>query len=204
MWSSLSLCKQKEWREDEVQRGNPQFKCQAVHAILSLLFLFPLFCTSRELRFSTFISPPLPLGCLCMWAWLRGCARASWWLTFMIPVVRLERWRGAAFDTVPPESTNRGEEEWTQDACWSKTNFWKLWGGKDGKQRNEYWKMRQRRCTEHFPGFSYIVEFPLDKRLIVKCRAAQSCPRPLTFHTLMFHIFPLNFTWPSKLDKAYF
>lgn len=28
-------------------RGNPLFKCQAVRAILSLLFLFPLFCTSQ-------------------------------------------------------------------------------------------------------------------------------------------------------------
>lgn len=46
MWSSLSFCKQKERREDKTQRGNPLLKCQAVSAILSPQFLFPLSCTS--------------------------------------------------------------------------------------------------------------------------------------------------------------
>lgn len=70
MWSSLSLCKQKERREDEVQRGNPLFKCQAVRAILSLPFLFPLFCTSQGSD-----SPPSSLlRCLlCVSACGRDC-----------------------------------------------------------------------------------------------------------------------------------
>ena len=68
MLNSLSLCKQKERREDEVQRGNPLFKCQAVRAILSLLLLFPLFCTSQGSD-----SPPSSLlRCLLC---VRACGR---------------------------------------------------------------------------------------------------------------------------------
>lgn len=67
-----------------VQRGNPLFKCQAVHAILSLLLLFPLFCTSQSSD-----SPPSPLLCCLLCVCACGCdrARASLRLTLTILVV---------------------------------------------------------------------------------------------------------------------
>lgn len=76
MWSG-SLCKQSERREDEVWRGNPLHKCQAVRAIRSPLFLFPLFCTSHG-------SDSAPSSLLRYLSC--GCARAS-----------LERWHRPAF-----------------------------------------------------------------------------------------------------------
>lgn len=69
MWSDLSLCKQKEQREDKVQRGYPLFKCQAVLVVLSLLFLFPLFCPSQGSD-----SPPSPL-LRCLLLCVRACGR---------------------------------------------------------------------------------------------------------------------------------
>lgn len=97
MWSG-SLCKQSERREDEVWRGNPLHKCQAVRAIRSPLFLFPLFCTSHG-------SDSAPSSLLRYLSC--GCARAS-----------LERWHRPDFVFVPPEFADTGEEEWKQDAHW--------------------------------------------------------------------------------------
>ncbi len=158
MWSSLSLCKQKERREDEVQRGNPLFKCQAVRAILSLLLLFPLFCTSQGSD-----SPPssLPRCLLCVRACGRDCVGVH------VPAGGSHSWSRSCVwkdDTGPllslcqqnqPTGEKRNERRMHVGVKKKKKNVCKLWGGKDGNQRNEYRKMRQRRWAEHFPSFSY-------------------------------------------------
>lgn len=140
MWSSPYLCKQRERREDEVQRGNPLFKCQAVRAILSLLVLFPLFSVSN----GSHSAPWSLLRCLsCVRACGRACANAR---------RPRERWHGPLL-SLCHQNLPTGEKK-NESRMHAGVKRWlQLQGGADGKtqQRGIVEKVRR------WPGVRYIL-----------------------------------------------